>query len=124
MPSLKKLSLQISLLLGRIEPMSWILPFFSTAAPGNVLADLLIKCVVDKPPPTVTVQALDNSLAGWRAFDDLLSQQTFSALKHFRLNFALDNAFSDQSVDEVLNEYVKQLPCLSRKGLLEVCKVR
>ncbi|KAF8202274.1 hypothetical protein BJ912DRAFT_1138517 [Pholiota molesta] len=126
MPSLRRLSLQVSLLLARTDPMPWIIPSFSTISPGNTLADVSITCIIDKPPPDLTIQTFDNSLAGWRAFDDLLSQSTFSALKRFRLDFALDNPIGDETLQQLSNEYIKQLPNLDRKGVLEVdvCEIR
>lgn len=126
MPSLQRLSLQVGLLLARTDPMPWIIPSFSTISAGNNLADVSITCIIDKPPPDLTIQTFDSSLAGWRAFDDLLSQSTFSALKRFRLDFALDNPIGDETLQQLSNEYIKQLPNLERKGVLEVdvCEIR
>lgn len=72
-----------------------------------------------KPLPTHTVQEHDNSLAKWKTFDDLLSQPTFSALKRFRLDFALESPIRDEGLEQISNEYIKQLPSLSGKGVLE-----
>ncbi|KDR80715.1 hypothetical protein GALMADRAFT_135836 [Galerina marginata CBS 339.88] len=123
---LKSLSLQSSVLLGRTEPLRWLLATLSTSAHANTLQDLSLTCIVDKPPPTVTIQAFDNILIGWRNLDDLLTQPTFASMRRFRLDFALDDPIGDESAELISQEFVKQLQGLRGKGILEVdvCEVR
>ncbi|KAF9477583.1 hypothetical protein BDN70DRAFT_880974 [Pholiota conissans] len=125
-PFLKRLSLHFSLLLARTDPIPWINSVFSTITPGNTLADVAITCVIDKPPPTLTIQTLDNSLAQWRFFDDLLTQSIFTPLRRFRLDFALDSPIGDETLQQISNEYIKQLRNLNKRGILEVdvCEIR
>ncbi|KAH9479356.1 hypothetical protein JR316_0007946 [Psilocybe cubensis] len=126
LPALKYLSLHTHILLGRMEPVSWLLAMFSTAGPApSQLVDFALTCTVDKPPPSLTVQAFDSVLAGWHNLDNLLTQPTFDAMKRFRLDFALDGPIGDESVKSVSLEFIKQLRNLRTKGLLEVdiCEV-
>lgn len=125
-PSLKSLALQFSDLLARSDPMHWLVPFLSTIGDDNQLTTLSMTCIIDKPPPFLTIQAFDSALAGWRNLDALLTQPMFDALQRFRLDFALDNPIGDDSPQIISEEYIKQLQGLDKKGVLEidVCEVR
>ena len=118
--SLKSLSLQVSALLARTDPIPWLLPCLASAAPDNTLEDLSLTCVIDKPPPFLTLQTFDNILLGWGSLDELLTQSTFGRLQRFRLDFALDNPIGDDSPRQIADEFINQLRDLSKKGVLEV----
>ncbi|KAF8906273.1 hypothetical protein CPB84DRAFT_1770415 [Gymnopilus junonius] len=130
LPSLRSLSFQSSVLLGRTEPLPWLYTTLSTipsdSSKPNVLEELFLTCIVDKPPPSLTNQAFDNILGGWRNLDDLLIQPTFAAMRRFRLDFAIDNPIGDETVEMISQEFIKQLQNLRGKGVLEVdyCEVR
>lgn len=109
-----------------MEPVSWLLAMFSTTGPAQShLLDFALTCAVDKPPPSLTVQAFDNVLAGWHDLDTLLTQPTFDAMKRFRLDFTLDRPIGDETVKTMSLEFIKQLRSLRAKGILEVdvCEV-
>ncbi|KIM44709.1 hypothetical protein M413DRAFT_442664 [Hebeloma cylindrosporum] len=118
--SLKSLSLQVSALLARTDPLPWLLAFLSSASPDNALEVLSLTCVIDKPPPSLTIQAFDNTLMGWRSLDELLTRPSFGHLQRFRLDFSLDNPIGDDSPRQIADEFTKQLQSLSKKGVLEV----
>ena len=123
--ALKSLSLQLSILVARTDPILWLLPCLASAAPDNALEELSLTCVIDKPPLSLTIQAFDNILVGWRSLDELLTQPPFEHLRRFRLDFALDNPIGDDAPRQIADEFTKQLQGLSRKGVLEVdvCEV-
>lgn len=108
-----------------MELLPWLLAMFSTTGSANNLLDFSLTCTVDKPPPSVTVQAFDNVLVGWHDLDNLLTQPTFDAMRRFRLDFALDKPIGDETAKQMSQEFIKQLRNLQRKGILEVdvCEV-
>ena len=118
--ALKSLSLQLSILVARTDPLPWLLPCLASAAPDNVLEELSLTCIIDKPPPSLTIQAFDNILVGWRSLDELLTQPPFGHFQRFRLDFALDNPTGDNAPHHIADEFTKQLQGLSRNGVLEV----
>lgn len=124
--TLKSLSLQVSALVARTDPLPWLLACLASAAPDNALEEFSLTCVIDKPPPSLTLQAFDNVLMGWRSLDQLLTQPLFGHLQRFRLDFALDNPIGDDSPHQIADEFTKQLQGLRGKGVLEVdvCEVR
>ncbi|KAF4611139.1 hypothetical protein D9613_006980 [Agrocybe pediades] len=126
MPCLKSLSIQSSILLGRTDPIPWISNTLSTASNRNILEDMSLTCIIDKPPPSLTVQAFDEALVGWHNLDDLLTQPTFNTMKRVRLDFILDNPSGDDTLPSISQEFTKQLQKLSKKGVLEVdfCEAR
>ncbi|PPQ67866.1 hypothetical protein CVT25_010305 [Psilocybe cyanescens] len=116
LPALRYLSLHTHILLGRMELLPWLLAMFSTTGSANNLLDFSLTCTVDKPPPSVTVQAFDNVLVGWHDLDNLLTQPTFDAMRRFRLDFALDKPIGDETAKQMSQEFIKQLRNLQRKG--------
>jgi len=107
-------------LIARTDPIPWLLRCLASAAPDNALEELSLTCFIDKPPPSLTIQAFDNILLGWRSLDELLTQPPFEHLQRFRLDFALENPIGDDAPRQIADEFTKQLQGLSRKGVLEV----
>ncbi|PPQ64219.1 hypothetical protein CVT24_008595 [Panaeolus cyanescens] len=126
LPALKSLDLHVNVLLARVDPIPWLTALFSTARSDSPLADIALSCLIDKPPPYLTIQAFDRALQGWRVLDEVLSQSTFSNLKRFRLDFALDTPIGDGDGQIISDEFTNQLLKLTSKGVLEVdiCEVR
>lgn len=126
LPALKSLDLQLNVLLARVDPLPWLTALFSSPQSDSPLTNIALTCIIDKPPPSLTIQAFDEALQGWRILDDILCQPTFSELKRFRLDFALDTPIGDVDGQIISGEFTNQLLKLSSKGVLEVdiCEVR
>ncbi|KAF9038451.1 hypothetical protein BJ165DRAFT_1498115 [Panaeolus papilionaceus] len=126
LPVLKSLDLHVNVMLGRVDPLPWLTALFSTPSSNSSLTDIALTCLIDKPPPSLTVQAFDHALQGWRVLDDVMCQPPLANLKRFRLDFSLDTPIGDGDGYIISDEFTNQLLKLSGKGVLEIdiCEVR